>query len=375
MSKTSRLHALGLMSGTSLDGIDIALLVTDGEKVVERGPSRTVSYDSELRRRLAGAIVEARELDRREARPGSLGEIERDMTIAHADVVADFLREHAIAPQNIDVIGFHGQTVLHRPENRLTVQLGDGPLLARQTRIDVVYDMRSGDMAAGGQGAPLAPVYHRALVEKISERPLAFVNIGGVANITWIGRHGELIAFDTGPGNALIDDWMQRHSDRSRDENGREGLRGVVHDDIVHVFLNQSYFSALPPKSLDRNAFLPELVDGLPVADGAATLSAFTAASIAKAREVLPAEPELWVIAGGGRRNKAIMTRLAGLVQNAVVPAEGVGLDGDSIEAEAWAYLAVRALKGLPLSYPGTTGVGKPTTGGVVVRHKELTVN
>ncbi|MEZ5843989.1 MAG: anhydro-N-acetylmuramic acid kinase [Hyphomicrobiaceae bacterium] len=366
MGKTMR--ALGLMSGTSLDGIDIALVTTDGEGRVERGPSRTVPYGAELRRRLAGALAEARAMTHRHERPGTLAEVENDMTIAHADVVAEFLATHAIARDTIDVIGFHGQTVLHRPEQRLTVQLGDGPLLARLTGIAVVYDMRAADVAAGGQGAPLVPVYHRALVARLTERPVAVVNIGGVANITWIGRDGQLIAFDTGPGNALIDDWMRRQTGRPRDEDGKAGLAGQAHEDVVRFYLNHSYFAALPPKSLDRNAFIPDLVDGLSVEDGAATLAAFTAGAIARAREVLPEEPELWIVTGGGRRNKAIMTRLAGLVHNAVVPAEGAGLDGDAMEAEAWAYLAVRSLKGMALTFPGTTGVSEPTSGGVVTR-------
>ena len=366
MGKTMR--ALGLMSGTSLDGIDIALVTTDGEGRVERGPSATVPYGAELRRRLAGALAEARAMTRRDQRPGTLAEVEHDMTIAHADVVADFLARNAITRETVDVVGFHGQTVLHRPDQQLTVQLGDGELLARLTGLDVVYDMRAADVAAGGQGAPLAPVYHRALTARLPARPIAVVNIGGVANVTWIGRDGHLIAFDTGPGNALIDDWMLRQTGRARDEDGTAGLAGRVHEDVVRFYLNHSYFADLPPKSLDRNAFIPDLVDGLSVEDGAATLAAFTSGAIARAREVVPEEPALWVVAGGGRRNKAIMTGLAGLVQNAVVPAEAAGLDGDALEAEAWAYLAVRALKGLPLTFPGTTGVSVPMTGGVLVR-------
>lgn len=362
------MRALGLMSGTSLDGIDVALIETDGEGAVLRGPSQTVPYAAEMRRRLAGALAEARAITHREQRPGTLGEVERDLTVAHADVTADFLAAHAIARDAVDVVGFHGQTVLHRPADHLTVQLGDGPLLARLIGIDVVHDMRAADVAFGGQGAPLVPVYHRALTMRLDERPIAMINIGGVANVTWIGRDGSLIAFDTGPGNALLDDWMARHTGQARDEGGATALGGRVHEDVVRFYLSHSYFAALTPKSLDRNAFIPDLVDGLSVADGAATLAAFTASAIAKAREHMPEEPALWVVAGGGRRNRAIMTRLAGLVENAVVPAEAAGLDGDAMEAEAWAYLAVRSLNGLPLSYPGTTGVAAPTWGGVLSR-------
>jgi anhydro-N-acetylmuramic acid kinase len=250
----------------------------------------------------------------------------------------------------------------------LTVQIGDGPLLARRSGIDVVYDLRAADCAAGGQGAPLAPVYHRALASRLPQRPVAILNIGGVANVTWIGRGGELLAFDTGPGNAMIDDWMQRRLGFARDEDGALAARGRVHDDYVTQYLRHSYFGEPPPKSLDRNAFALELVSGLSPQDGAATLAAFTAASIAQARAHFPEQPLLWVISGGGRRNKTLMAMIAGLVESAVAPAEAVGMDGDAVEAEAWAYLAVRSLKGLPISFPGTTGAPAPVTGGVLAK-------
>ena len=221
----------------------------------------------------------------------------------------------ALDAGTIDVVGFHGHTVLHAPEQRLTVQIGDGALLAKSTGIDVVYDLRAADVAAGGQGAPLAPVYHRALTARLPERPIAVLNIGGVANVTWIGHDGELLAFDTGPGNALIDDWMLRHQGVPRDEGGALAAAGRVHDDYVTEYLRHSYFGEPPPKSLDRNAFALELVDQLPAADGAATLTAFTAASIARAREHFPEQPQLWVVSGGGRLNRTLMAMLAGHVE------------------------------------------------------------
>lgn len=363
MSKIMR--AIGLMSGTSLDGIDVALVETDGGMRVTRGPSLMVPYDAATRQIFAAAIADARAMTDRSTRPGNLAAAERLLTELHAAAVSDFLRTHGVTGSSIDVIGFHGQTVLHRPEAGLTVQLGDGQLLADMTRCPVVYDMRAADMAAGGQGAPLVPIYHLALTANRAERPLAIVNIGGVANVTWIGRDGRLIAFDTGPGNALIDDWMLKRSNHAFDDGGSYAARGRADEDIVHAYLNDSFFSAPPPKSLDRNAFNSAQVDRLGGEDGAATLTAFTAAAIAKAREHMPEEPALWIIAGGGRRNRTIMRMIAGRVQNAVVPSEAAGLDGDSLEAEAWAYLAVRSLRGLPLTFPGTTGVASPQTGGV----------
>jgi anhydro-N-acetylmuramic acid kinase len=359
------MRAIGLMSGTSLDGIDVAYVETDGEDTVTRGPALTFPYDAGMRRLLVTAIADARQLTTRDERPASLPRAEHEVTEHHAAAVTQFLRKSGIDRAAIDVIGFHGQTVLHKPAAGLTVQLGLGDLLANFTRCPVVYDLRAADVAAGGQGAPLVPAYHRALTAKLPSRPIAIVNIGGVANVTWIGRNGNLIAFDTGPGNALLDDWMMQRAGIPFDENGLTSSRGRVDDDVVRFYLSHGYFAKRPPKSLDRNAFFTDLVDHLGVEDGAATLAAFTAQAIAKARESMPEEPEFWIVSGGGRRNRTIMRMLAERVHHAVVPAEAVGIDGDSLEAEAWAYLAVRSVKGLPITFPGTTGVGAPLSGGL----------
>jgi anhydro-N-acetylmuramic acid kinase len=378
------LRAVGLMSGTSMDGIDVALIETDGEDQVVRGASAAFPYDAAFRSRLAAAIQDARGLTDRTTRPGCLGEVERELTARHADAVAQLLSRQRIAAADVDAIGFHGQTVLHvagtrsfasSPDARvitvtptLTVQLGDGPELARRTGVDVVFDLRAADAAAGGQGAPLAPAYHRAMAAPLPDRPVAVVNIGGVANVTWIGRDGELIAFDTGPGNALIDDWMLQHTAAAVDVGGATAAAGKVDEAALKALLMHPYFGQLPPKSLDRNAFASDPVLRLSVADGAATLAAFTAASLARAREHFPEQPQLWAICGGGRRNRTLMTMLAAEVESAVVPAEAVGFDGDAVEAEAWAYLAVRSLRGLPITFPGTTGVPAPACGGVLAR-------
>ena len=361
-------RAIGLMSGTSLDGIDIALIETDGETRVMRGPRASVAYPETFRADLKAAIADAKGLTDRTSRPGRLAQIEQDLTRRHVDAVLAFMGQHGIEPAVVDCIGFHGQTVLHRPEIGVTVQLGDGAGLAKATGVDVVYDLRAADCAAGGQGAPLVPVYHRAIVAHMPQRPVAIVNIGGVANITWIGRDGRLIAFDTGPGNALIDDWMLARTNQAYDKDGQAAANGRVESRAVTAYLNYPYFSHPPPKSLDRDAFPIEIVEGFSVNDGAATLTDFTAASIAKAREHLPEEPELWIIAGGGARNKTLMSMLAGRVETAVAPAEMLGFDGAMLEAEAWAYLAVRSLKRLPITFPGTTGAPEPMSGGVIAR-------
>jgi anhydro-N-acetylmuramic acid kinase len=359
--------AIGLMSGTSLDGIDVALVTTDGERHVERGPARTYPYSSEQRQALASALREAVHLKTREERPGRLAAVERDLTEWHVMAIDRFRDEFSLRLSDVDLIGFHGQTVLHRPERRLTVQLGDGQLLADRTGSPVMFDMRASDVAAGGQGAPLVPVYHRALAASIPERPVCFVNIGGVANVTWIGAEGELLAFDTGPGNALIDDWTFRHTGRTSDLDGRLALRGKTDEGVVAQFLGDSYFEEPPPKSLDRNAFAGIDLTGLTVEDGAATLVAVTARTITQATEWFPEQPKQWIICGGGRKNPAIMAGLRNAI-SAIQTAEEAGFDGDAMEAEAWAYLAVRCLLKLPISFPGTTRAPSPLTAGKLAK-------
>ncbi len=356
------------MSGTSLDGIDVALLRTDGETHVSRGPAATYPYRPDQQAVLHDALQQARSLGTRDARPGILAEAERALTEWHAEVVNRFLDTHGLTPAEIDVIGFHGQTVIHRPERRLTVQLGLGPTLARRTGIAVVYDMRAADVAAGGQGAPLVPVYHRALASGVAERPVAFVNIGGVANMTWVGRQGELVAFDTGPGNALLNDWCERWTDIPYDVDGRLGGSGNSNRNVLGQLLKSDFFATPAPKSLDRNSFDVTLVEGLSPADGAATLTRFTAEAIAASVGLVPEPPQLFIICGGGRLNPTLIQALRDVLQAPVIAAEDVKLNGDSMEAEAWAYLAVRCLRGLPITFPGTTGVRTPLSGGLVAR-------
>jgi anhydro-N-acetylmuramic acid kinase len=356
------------MSGTSLDGIDVALLRTDGEDHVERGLSATFPYRPDQHALLQDAIAAAKTLERRGERPGILAEAELALTDWHAEAVERFLARKGLSPSDVDVIGFHGQTVIHRPERRLTVQLGLGPRLARRLEKPVVYDMRAADVAAGGQGAPLVPVYHRALAAGLAERPVAFVNIGGVANMTWIGEEGELVAFDTGPGNALLNDWCERHTDVPMDRDGALAARGHVATHALGQLLNHNFFASAAPKSLDRNAFETSILDGLSPEDGAATLTRFTAAAIAASVRLVPAPPKLYVICGGGRLNPTLMRDLGELLQAPVIPAEKLGLDGDSMEAEAWGYLAVRCLRHLPITFPATTGAPEPLSGGILAK-------
>ena len=289
--------------------------------------------------------------------------VERALTEAHADAVRLLIERHDLT--GIDLIGFHGHTILHEPQNRRTWQLGDSALLAKLTGIDVVGDFRVADVAAGGQGAPFVPAYHAALAHAL-ERPLAIVNIGGVANVTWIGiGEGKLRAFDTGPGNALIDDWVLKHTGQNADYDGALAAAGTVDKALVKRALAHPYFQRKPPKSLDRDEFAAFRPEGLSLEDGAATLTAITALSIAMSRAHFPQqEARRWLVTGGGRHNPTLMQMLSTMAGAPVAPVEAVGGDGDSLEAQAFAYLAVRSLAGLALSFPGTTGVPAPLTGG-----------
>ena len=361
--------AIGLMSGTSLDGIDVALLRTDGEAAMERGPSLACPYDASFRRRLQGALETAKAIGERSERPGDLVEIEQELTLRHGEAVRAFLAQNGLRPTDIDVIGFHGQTVLHRPNAGLTVQLGDGGLLARETGIDVVYDMRANDMVHGGQGAPLIPVYHAALAAGLSGegRAVVFVNIGGISNITFIGSAGDIVAYDSGPGNTLIDQWVEAHAGIPYDQGGMIASEGRVDKALADRYLAHAFFTDPVRRSLDRNDFLPPQGGEASLEDGARTLAHVTAAAILRSACHLPERPGLYVICGGGRLNRVIMGDLAALAGEEgaeVMAAEALGMNGDSMEAEAWAYLAVRSLLALPLTFPGTTGVKAPVTGG-----------
>ena len=364
------LTAIGLMSGTSLDGVDVALIETDGRRVSAFGPSGYRPYSETERNLLRQALTEAVELERRDARPGILREAERAVTLAHAEAVATFTAQHHITCEDIDIVGFHGQTVLHRPERKLTVQIGDATALAKAIHIPVMHDFRAADVAAGGQGAPFVPVYHRALAQSLDrEGPMVVVNIGGVANVTYIDGPDILIACDTGPGNALLDDFIFRTTGQPFDCEGRTAAQGMVDVAWVMRALQHPFFALPPPKSLDRNDFASLKLREMSAADGAATLTAFTAEAIARIVAHLPKEPKSWIVAGGGARNLTMLRMLRErLAPVTVEAAEGLGWSADAIEAQAFGFLAARGLKGLPLSYPATTGVPIPMTGGVIAR-------
>ncbi|MBB1093157.1 anhydro-N-acetylmuramic acid kinase [Rhodopseudomonas palustris] len=364
------LTAIGLMSGTSLDGVDVALIKTDGRRVAALGPSGYRPYTESERDLLRQALAEAAGLDRRDARPGILAEAERAVTIAHAEAVAAFTAQNRISADAVDIVGFHGQTVLHRPAAKLTVQIGDAQALAKAIHIPVVYDFRAADVAAGGQGAPFVPVYHRALAQSLGrDGPIVVVNIGGVSNITFIDGNETLIACDTGPGNALLDDFMFRTIGKPFDCEGRLAAQGTPDEGWLADALQHPFFAKPPPKSLDRNDFAALALGDWSPADGAATLTAFTARSIAKIVPLLPNPAHSVVVTGGGARNLTMMRMLRDQLAPAQVEsADALGWSADAMEAQAFGFLAARGLKGLPLSYPATTGVAFPMTGGLIAR-------
>ncbi|MEG3159611.1 anhydro-N-acetylmuramic acid kinase [Sphingomonas sp. LB2R24] len=377
--------AIGLMSGTSLDGIDAALIETDGEAFVRPIAFRGEPYSDAARAQLAEATRMALTFDKPRASPPvvAAGEL---ITRAHVFAVHKLLADAGVAAAEVDVIGFHGQTIAHRPDRRWTWQIGDGAAVARATGITTVSDFRSADVAAGGQGAPLLPVYHAALAAGL-EGPVAVLNLGGVGNITFIpggldmhdsremsperaqmmDRDG-LVAFDTGPANGLIDSWVEAETGARYDAGGALAASGRVDETVLTAMLDHPFFDAPPPKSLDRNDFTIQPARGLSAADGAATLTAFTAATVAEALRHLPARPVRLLVAGGGRHNPTMLAMIAARTGLVVEPTDVLGWNGDALEAEGFAYMAVRTLKGLAISFPGTTGVPVAMAGGVVDR-------
>jgi anhydro-N-acetylmuramic acid kinase len=364
--------AIGLMSGTSQDGVDVALIDSDGERIAQLGATACRPYGKAERTLLRRATAAAANLTERTAPPGVVAKAERLVNDAHAEAVESFLAANGLQRGEVAVIGFHGQTLLHRPEQRLTLQIGDGRALAARLAIPVVYDFRAADVAAGGQGAPLAPVFHRALVRRLQHAsPIAVLNLGGVANVTYIDGE-QLIACDTGPGNALLDDFLRLRTGAPLDTDGRIAASGTIDEKMIERLLAHPFFALKPPKSLDRNAFrgwVGDTLDGIDVENGAATLTALTAAAAARIVPHLPRPPANWIVAGGGARNPTLLRMLTERLAPArVESAHAVGWSIDSLEAQAFAYLAVRSLRGLPITFPATTGVPRPLSGGVLAK-------
>lgn len=356
---------MGFMSGTSLDGVDVAVLDTDGERIEAFGPSAMVAFSAGDRAVIERATEDALAWNGYGAEPVSFAAAAGVIEAAHVRAGRDVIARAGRVP---DLVGFHGQTLLHRPERQLSVQIGDPQVVADGLGVPVVAQMRQDDLLAGGQGAPLVPAYHAALAQRLGlEGPVAFLNVGGVANLTWIGEDGALVAFDTGPGNGLIDQVVQARGAGQYDDGGRFAAAGEVDPQVLADLLAHPHFRGEGPKSLDRYDFPLDWAGARSLEDAAATLTAFTASSVALTARALPQAPKVWVICGGGSHNPTLMRALGELLGDCRT-ADAVGLRGDFVEAEAMAFLAARSLRGLPLTFPGTTGVDRPLTGGTIWR-------
>ena len=361
---SNKFWCVGMMSGTSLDGIDVAAIETDGKKVFQKTEGVTYPYTPAFQEKIQNILGEITPTKETQV-------VEKELTELHAKAFEKYIKKIGFSKKDVDLIGFHGHTIMHRPPSRYkdpsTWQIGDGQLLREKTGVPVVYNMRTNDLAHGGEGAPLVPLYQKALTEGF-DLPLAIINIGGISNVAWIGPENKVLAFDMGPGNSLLDQWVFQKTQKKFDEDGALARAGHVHDKILQNFMTHPYFFQKPPKSLDRLDFNLESVQELPTEDGAATLVGVTAQSIEKGTKFLPQKPQQYILTGGGRHNKHLVKRISDvLAPIPVKTAEALGWDGDFMEAEAFAYLAVRALKKYPLTLPTTTGVEKPISGGVLI--------
>ncbi len=355
------MRVLGFMSGTSLDGVDAAILETDGERIHAFGPAVLLPFSDQQRALLVSETEAVIRADRAGEQHVPSHAAEAVVIEAHLAAAASVLNK---ASGPIDLIGFHGQTVLHRPERRLTIQLGDPAAVAAALGVPVIAHMRQADLDAGGQGAPLVPAYHAALADRIAvKRPVAFLNLGGVANLTWLGQGGDVVAFDTGPANGMIDLLVQSRGVGRYDDGGRLAATGKADPGALATLLDSEYFIRRGPKALDRYDFSMEAVRDLSTPDAAATLTAFTVESLHLASAQLPEPPDLWLVCGGGRHNPTLMHALRARIGD-VRSIDDFGLRGDFVEAEAMAFLAARSVRGLPITFPGTTGVAAPMTGG-----------
>ncbi|MGM0422194.1 MAG: anhydro-N-acetylmuramic acid kinase [Pseudomonadota bacterium] len=360
---------IGMMSGSSHDGVDAALIKTDGYDYVEPVKSVTTPYVRGLREKICSVLnpdpKTNLDIENR------IRDVEETLTRAHIATLYELLNKAGVTEDKIDFVGIHGHTIHHDPKHGVTRQIGDARLLADETSIPVIADFRTADVKAGGQGAPLAPIYHRARAEGL-EKPLAVLNLGGVGNITYLGEAGEIIAFDTGPANALIDDWVYAKTGQNFDTDGELAKQGKVDTALVKKWMQNPYFTRSDRKSLDRNDFeyIKDDMQDLSLEDGAATLTAFTIETIQAALGIVPQPPKRWLITGGGRKNSFLMYTLMRRLEVPVEPVEAVGWNGDALEAQCFGYLAVRRFLGLPISFPSTTGAPQPMTGGVMFEPK-----
>lgn len=354
-------RAIGLMSGTAMDGIDAALIETDGYDYIRPIAFESVTHTDGLRAQLRACLNKT-------DRSADVIESEKQFTLAQTPIINKLIKNMNLLKQDCDIIGFHGQTIHHNPDEKITIQLGDGQLLANEMGINVVYDFRTNDMKNGGQGAPFLPVYHRALVKNSNlPLPVIILNLGGVGNITYIDDD-TMIAFDTGPANAMIDDWIKSNTGDNYDADGTIAAKGKADQARIDSFLSLDYFKKPYPKSLDRNDFKTISVDGLTLENGAATLTEMTIQSIARGIALCPKTPTALYVAGGGRHNSHMMQRITQTIDLPTHNIDILGWDGDATEAQGFAYMAVRSLLNEPISFPTTTGCSSPCVGGKLAK-------
>lgn len=364
------------MTGTVLDGnIDVALLKSDGEHIDSFGPCSLEPYREGIVDLLKETLHTALDWQFRGPEPAIFAEAEQRVTEEQSNAVVNVLQRNGLTSDDISIVGFHGQSVLHKGAQPgipgRTRQLGNGQQMAAQLGIPVAWDFRSSDVARGGQGTPLAPAYHQALLKlAYSEQRLknqcAILNLGGVANISWWDGKDHLVAFDTGPANAPINDWIAQHTSERMDANGRYAAAGLLNTTRLSALLKHPYLFHPYPKSLDRFDFSSAMAQGLNLQDGARLLTAFAGPAVGLALDLLPSRPELLVLCGGGRHNPALVNAIETMAGVSTIDADAIGWRGDAIEAECFAFLAERVVRGLPLSFPSTTGVKSPCVGGRV---------
>ena len=370
MLNSKNFIALGLMSGTSADGIDVAILTTDGKAKIKLGPSGYYPFSKSFITKIKSIFKKKLNIDKSKKQKRII-KIENEFTQLNFIAINKFLKKNKINKKKIDVVGFHGQTISHNPASGYSWQIGNSQKLANLLNIKVVSNFRENDIKNGGQGAPLTPIFHYYLTKKMKKK-ICFINLGGISNITYFNHRSKtslnnMLAFDAGPCCSLIDDWISKNSNNKFDNFGLLARKGNVKKEIIHNFLKKPYFSKLPPKSLDRSFFSLSLLKKLNIEDGAATLNYLVANSVLKAFDYFPNNPNLCILSGGGRLNKFLVELISNkLKKSKILLAENYNWNGDSIEAHAFAYLSVRKLLNLPITFPKTTGIKKPLTAGQI---------
>ena len=353
--------ALGLMSGTSGDGVDASIIQSDGQNKCKLISDKYFEYDRDIYKNIHGLKENINNSKDLKNLSKQITELEKKITLFHAKVVGD------LSQTNIDFLGFHGQTIFHNADEKISKQLGDGKLLSQLTKKTVVYNFRENDLINGGQGAPLTPIFHKLIVnQKKIDLPVTILNIGGIANITSIQKGNKIFSSDIGPGNCLIDKWVRSNSDKSYDKEGHFAKAGKINKIILDQSLENYYGNdTSKKKSYDIKDFDLSFVRGLSLEDGAATLTEFTAETLSKHKI-----GQKIYICGGGRKNSFLLDRIKKKINSEIKLIDDLGIDGDFVESQAFAYIAIRSYLRLPISFPNTTGVKKDATGGILIKTK-----